>query len=152
MTQKRKSKRSRKFHGTRSHGKGNAKNRRGSGGKGGVGRAGMHKHKFSYATTYEREWVQCGGRRGFANPTTKKLKAINVYEIQNRAERGTLEKKGSILALNFKGKILGSGELTHPVEVTALYATPKAIERIEQAGGKFICSKKEAKKEESPSS
>lgn len=145
MTQKRKPRRNQKYLGHSSHGKGNTKNRRGSGGRGGVGRAGMHKHKFSYATTYEIDWVRNGSRRGFANPNKVKVKAMNIYHIQNMAEKGELEKKGNVLLLNFKGRILGTGELTHPVEVNALYATEAAITKIEQAGGKFTSTQKEAR-------
>jgi large subunit ribosomal protein L15 len=136
MIQKRKQRRNRKYLGSRSHGTGNVKNKRGSGSRGGVGRAGMHKHKFSFATTYDREWMAHGGRRGFANPTHKKIAAINIYEIQNMAQKGKLGK--GALKLSFCGKILGTGELTHAVEVSAFYATKSAIARIEKAGGKFI--------------
>ncbi len=142
MMQKRKSRRSRKFLGSRSHGKGNVKNKRGSGCKGGVGRAGMHKHRFSYATTYDREWVAHGGRRGFSNPTAKKFKVLNVYQIDNMAKSNKLKSaSGSKLALlEFEGRILGQGELNHAVEVHALYATQSAIEKIQNAGGKFVCT------------
>ncbi|MFA5108439.1 MAG: uL15m family ribosomal protein [Candidatus Micrarchaeia archaeon] len=138
MTFKRKSKRNRKYFGTRSHGKGNAKNRRGSGSKGGWGRAGMHKHRFSYATTHEREWMMYGGRRGFSNPTTKVVQTINLYNIESMVDAGKLEKKGAMFSFSFDGKILGCGILSHAVEVSANSASEKAIERIKAAGGKFI--------------
>ncbi|MFH0927552.1 MAG: uL15m family ribosomal protein, partial [Candidatus Micrarchaeota archaeon] len=109
---------------------------------------GMHKHKFSWATTYDREWMAHGGRRGFSNPTRKKVKTLNVYHIQNMAQKGKLEASGAVLKLRFEGKILGTGELTQPVEVSALSATKKAIERIEQAGGKFISLARTAQEKE----
>lgn len=132
MSEKRKTRRSRKFHGSRTHGKGNAKNRRGSGSKGGWGRAGMHKHRFSYATTHERDWVKYGGRRGFHNPTAVEIKTINIYEIENKAKSGKISGK-----FEFEGKILGCGTLSFPLQVSAYSATSRAIERIEKAGGKF---------------
>jgi large subunit ribosomal protein L15 len=136
MAEKRKTRRSRKYLGTRSHGKGNAKNRRGSGSKGGWGRAGMHKHRFSYATTHERDWVKYGGRRGFHNPTTIEVDTINLYEIENKIKSGKISGK-----FEFKGKILGCGMLSAPVEISAYSASERAIERIKKAGGKFISLK-----------
>ena len=88
MMDKRKGKKNRKYLGTRSHGKGNAKNRRGKGSKGGWGRAGMHKHRFTYATVYEKEWVMYGGRHGFSNPNRKEIATINLYDIESKAQKG----------------------------------------------------------------
>lgn len=132
MTTDRKRKKSVKYHGTRLHGRGDSKHGRGTGCKGGWGRAGMHKHRFSYATTYERDWVKYGGRRGFSNPNAKKLKTVNVFHIENLAKKGKLKD-----VFEFKGKVLGVGELTHTIDVKAYAATPKAIEKIERAGGNF---------------
>ncbi|MFH1095783.1 MAG: uL15m family ribosomal protein [Candidatus Micrarchaeota archaeon] len=137
MVEKRKGKRNRKFLGTRNHGKGNAKNCRGKGGKGGWGRAGMHKHRFSYITTYERDWMTFGGRKGFVPPTQKRMSAINLYDIDNLAKANKLQSKDGKLLFEFDGKILGSGSLSQPVTVIALSASEKAIERIGAAGGKF---------------
>jgi len=154
MMQKRKSRRNRKFFGSRSHGKGNVKNKRGSGCKGGVGRAGMHKHRFSYATTYDREWVAHGGRRGFANPTAKKFKVLNVYQIEDMIKSGELKTLGAskVFTLEFNGRILAQGDLNHAVEVRALYATESAIEKIKNAGGKFVCTCAEDEKTDASSS
>ena len=138
MAEKRKGKRSRQFLGTRNHGKGNAKNRRGKGSKGGWGRAGMHKHRFTYATVYEKEWVRFGGRHGFSSPNRKDVAIINLFEIESNAQKGKLAKKDGMLTFEFDGKILGSGELSQPVVVTARGASQKAVERIQKAGGKFI--------------
>ena len=43
----RKRKKKNKLRGHRTHGKGDTKNHRGAGSRGGVGRAGSHKHKFT---------------------------------------------------------------------------------------------------------
>ena len=47
--------------GERTHGHGDTKNWRGSGNRGGVGRAGSHKHKFS------KYWMTFGIKRRLAN-------------------------------------------------------------------------------------
>ncbi|MFH1306449.1 MAG: uL15m family ribosomal protein [Candidatus Micrarchaeota archaeon] len=141
MAGNRKRKRIHKFRGTRSCGTGNTKNKRGSGCKGGVGRAGFHKHRFTYVTKYEREFMRHGGRFGFHNPTTKEVDAINLYEINNMLKKGKITDK-----FEFNGKILGTGEISKAVEITAISATKKAIARIEKAGGKFVqLAKKENK-------
>ncbi len=130
-------KRNRKFLGSRSHGKGNAKNKRGKGGKGGWGRAGMHKHRFSYVTTHEREWMRKGGHYGFTNPNRVEPATLNLWNIEQMAQAGKLKKEGSGYAFDFEGKILGTGPLNTPVLVRAWAASKSAIERIAAAGGKF---------------
>ncbi len=146
-------KRNRKFNGTRNHGKGNAKNRRGKGGKGGWGRAGMHKHRFSYATVYERDWMAHGGHFGFSNHNaTAKMPALNVYEIDQMALKGKLEKREGKYFFEFSGKILGSGTIGVPVTVKALAFSEGAEAKIKKAGGSIEApspgAKPEAAKEE----
>ncbi|MCX8197148.1 MAG: uL15 family ribosomal protein [Candidatus Micrarchaeota archaeon] len=129
-------KRSRKFLGSRSHGKGNAKNRRGKGNKGGWGRAGMHKHRFSYVTVYERDWMEHGSRFGFVNHNRPaRLPSMNLYEIEQMAQRGKIQKRQDMLYFEFSGKILGTGTLSFPVHVKAAAFSKGAKEKIQKAGG-----------------
>jgi large subunit ribosomal protein L15 len=135
----RKGKRNRKFNGTRNHGKGNAKNRRGKGGKGGWGRAGTHKHRFTYMTVYERHWMSHGGRYGFANQNAgTELPVINLYEIDQLARGGKVEKKDGKLTFDFEGKVLGTGSITVPIVVRALAFSEKAKEKLKACGGSAI--------------
>ncbi len=135
----RKGKRNRKFNGSRNHGKGNTKNRRGKGGKGGWGRAGMHKHRFSYITRYERHWMRHGGRHGFSNQNaTKVMPTINLYEIDQLARAGKIETREGKLAFDFKGKVLGSGSITVPITVRALAFSEKAKEKLKACGGSAV--------------
>lgn len=130
-------KRGRRYLGSKNHGKGNAKNCRGKGGKGGWGRAGTGKHRWTYITAYEPEFAQHGGHWGFSNPNAKKVKTINLFEIQNMANAGKLPSKDGKLSLEFGGKILGTGTLSQAVIVRANAASEKAIERIRASGGSF---------------
>ncbi|MDE1797929.1 MAG: uL15 family ribosomal protein [Candidatus Micrarchaeota archaeon] len=131
-------KRNRKFLGTRNHGKGNAKNRRGKGGKGGWGRAGMHKHRFSYITTHQRDWMAKGGRFGFTNPRdTNQMAGLNLYQIDLMAAKGEIPSKDGKMVFEFDGKILGSGAITHKVHIKARAASEKAILRMKEAGCTF---------------
>ncbi|MBM3229461.1 50S ribosomal protein L15 [Candidatus Parvarchaeota archaeon] len=125
---------SRKYLGTRNHGKGNAKNKRGKGGKGGWGRAGMHKHRWSYITRYEPDFF---GVQGFSRPGAARLKEINLFEINRLAMQNKLEKADGKLNFKFDGKVLGQGALAFPVVVSALQASASAVEKIKAAGGEF---------------
>ncbi len=142
-------KRNRKFNGTRNHGKGNAKNRRGKGGKGGWGRAGMHKHRFSYVTTHERDWMAHGGRFGFVRQNAvAKLPAINVYEIDQMAQNGKLEKREGKFFFDFPGKVLGAGAIFVPVQVKSLAYSEGAAKKIKKAGGSIEAPAPKGQKQE----
>jgi len=147
----RKGKRNRKFNGTRNHGKGNAKNRRGKGGKGGWGRAGTHKHRFTYGAVYERHWMAHGGRYGFANQNARaELPVINLYEIDQLARNGKLEKREGKLTFDFDGKVLGTGAITFPVVVRALCFSEKAKEKLKACGGSAISPEPKAEAQPKP--
>ena len=135
---KRQGKRNRKFLGSRAHGKGNAKNARGKGGKGGWGRAGMHKHRFSYVTVHERTWMKKGGHYGFSNPNRLEVPTINLWEIDQMARSGELKKEGANYAFEFKGKVLGTGSITVPITVRALAFSEKAKEKLKACGGSAV--------------
>ncbi len=120
----RQKKRSRKFLGARRWGAGNIKNRRGSGSRGGVGRAGK-KHKFTRIVKYERERMH---KKGFSPLNSSKLNVINLTDVSKAAqEKNEVELRGY--------KVLGGGLLTKPINVKASGFSKKAMERIKQAGG-----------------
>jgi large subunit ribosomal protein L15 len=125
-------KRNRIFLGTRNHGKGNTKNRRGKGGKGGWGRAGMHKHRFTYVTAYEPDFF---GVHGFSPVKKVRYKTVNLYEIEQLAANGRLQKKDGKDYFEFEGKVLGTGSITRPVAVKAAAFSAGAAGKIKAAGG-----------------
>lgn len=134
---KRKDKRTKKYRGLLTHGHGNVKNRRGSGNRGGVGHAGLNKHKKTWMVKYAPNYF---GNRGFVNQLRKEVKVINIFEIENMAKKGMLEKKGGAFSFRFDGKILGSGDITVPVNIEALGWSKKAEEKVKGAGGSMIKS------------
>ena len=83
---------------------------------------------------------------GFKNPTRKEYQAVNVAALQTLAEAGVTEI--SVVTLVDAGlvkggklvKILGNGEITAKVEVTADAFSASAREKIEAAGGKATVS------------
>ena len=82
---------------------------------------------------------------GFKNPTRIEYKAVNVAAIQalaeqlGRAESGVEDIKAAGLAdAKELVKVLGNGEITAAVTVTADAFSASAVSKIETAGGKTI--------------
>ena len=82
---------------------------------------------------------------GFKNPTRVEYQAVNVSALQALSEKAGL-KAVDVEALIGAGlaskgdlvKVLGNGELTAALEVTAHKFSASAISKIEAAGGKAI--------------
>ena len=80
---------------------------------------------------------------GFKNPTRVEYQAVNVSKLQELAEKfgvsaitpDTLIEAG-LVSKNDLVKVLGNGEITTKVEVTAHAFSKTAIAKIEAAGGK----------------
>ena len=136
-------KKSRKYRGSRSHGWGKTKKHKKSGIRGGVGKAAPKSHHWLQVITGKREPI---GKRGFIRPpvTVEKVKAVNVSQLE--AMIPTLLKKNKItkennaykidLAQLSYNKLLGQGKVTLPLEITVESASERAVEKVEQAGGK----------------
>ncbi|MBN2014093.1 MAG: 50S ribosomal protein L15 [Candidatus Altiarchaeota archaeon] len=133
----------RKLRGSRTCGYGNTQKHRGAGSHGGRGMAGSKKHKWSYVSKYMPNYF---GYTGFKRPpaVVKKLKTINVGCIEQNLELLVSEKKAEIknkkysIDLRAMGydKLLGSGKITHPVDVVVDSCSKLAATKIEDAGGK----------------
>lgn len=123
--------------GERTHGHGDTKNRRGSGNRGGVGRAGSHKHKFSkYYMTFGIKVRQHAAKQG---------KALNLTQIsEHMAEwmkKGKVEQADGMFVLDGTkvgiGKILGGGEAPSDLLIKNVKVTEKARQKIEDADGEI---------------
>jgi large subunit ribosomal protein L15 len=122
-----------KYHGTRSWGAGNTKNRRGKGCRGGKGNAGPQKARWTFFTANEPDHL---GRHGFVRPGPKKrIKTADLNDIQRMVDKGDLKKDGSKYEYVFDGKVLGSGKISSPVLVKAISFSENAKEKIMKAGG-----------------
>ncbi|MDO5028543.1 MAG: 50S ribosomal protein L15 [Bacillota bacterium] len=82
-------------------------------------------------------------KRGFKNINTKKYAEINldrlnkfesgaVVDLEALVEAGIVKSRDAVDGL----RVLGNGELNHPLTVKATYFTKSAQEKIEAAGGK----------------
>lgn len=82
---------------------------------------------------------------GFTNPNRVEYKAINVSFLQTLAEKLNVVKvdvellrAAGLAGKNELVKILGNGELTAALEVSANAFSKSAVAKIEAAGGKAI--------------
>ncbi len=124
-----------KVRGHRTHGKGNTKNRRGAGCRGGRGMAGSDKHKYS------KYYVEFGGK---VRLKTKGMpKALNLADLVDMMpaleEKGLIEKKGTAYLIDGDkigyGKLLGRGDVDMKLEVTGMSVSKNAVGKIEAKGG-----------------
>ncbi len=125
-------KRTRKHLGSRRWGRGNIKNGRGAGDRGGVGKGGK-KHNFTYLTAKAPELIS--RPKGFVNPRSKKLKEITLDQIN----KIILNDNQSNNELEFKNsKVLSNGNIDKPLIIKASKFSKQAIEKIKNKGGQAI--------------
>ncbi len=139
MTSKKKRQR-----GSRTHGGGTHKNRRGAGHRGGRGRAGRSKHEFH---NYESV-----GKHGFKRPEKAKetVETIDVRRLDEDAALfvadGLAEETADGYAIDVRDvlntsedvdyiKVLGGGQVHGTLTVTADAFSESAVALIEDAGG-----------------
>jgi len=131
----RKRRKKNKLRGQRTHGHGGTKNRRGSGVRGGTGRAGSHKHKF---TKYFADFG-----KGIILKPKNKIKAINLQTIEAKKDawlkKGLLTKEEDYIVIDGKkigfDKILSKGRISFKAVVRNMQVTENAREKIEQMEG-----------------
>ena len=143
MTVRRRRKKN-KLRGKRTHGAGDTKNRRGAGNKGGRGKAGSHKHKFSkYYGLFGTEKKKVMGK-----PKPLSLNIENVIAMLPLWEKeGKVEKNGGVFVLDGKkvgiGKILGRGQIGFPLYLKNIKASSQALAKIEKAKGRVLAENEE---------
>ncbi len=117
-------------------GKGNTKNRRGGGRRGGRGRAGSHKHKFP---TY---WMTFGIKQRL-KPKTERGEVLTIEQFSRKLPQWLEEKKvamqGKHVVVDGKAvglkKLLSQGTISTAVQLKNIQLSEKAKQKIEQAGG-----------------
>jgi len=137
--------------GSRTHGGGTHKNRRGAGHRGGRGRAGRDKHEFH---NYEPL-----GKHGFNRPETVQddVREVTVQELDENAAlyvaEGLAEESGDGYQIDARDvaddgydadvvKVLGDGQVRNELSVVADAFTASAVEKIESAGGDAALSER----------
>ena len=92
-------------------------------------------------------------KRGFKRLKKEKIAILNLSKIQNFFDKKENDLKNILDLKNLKNKnlinkkflqlkILGTGEIKKSIEITANYASKKASEKVEKAGGKLNLTKK----------
>ncbi|WP_224268260.1 uL15m family ribosomal protein [Haloprofundus salinisoli] len=134
----------RRQRGSRTHGGGTHKNRRGAGHRGGRGRAGRAKHEFH---NYEPL-----GKHGFTRPEDAQLDVVEVRlqkldeDAALYAADGLAEEEGDGYRLDAREvvdarsdtdvvKVLGGGQVRNELHVVADAFTSTAVEDLEENGG-----------------
>jgi len=133
--------------GSRTHGGGSHKNRRGAGHRGGRGNAGSEKHEFHH---YDHS-----GKEGFKRPqaTDREVAEISIQKLDEDAAlyaaEGLAEETDDGYAIDARDvvedghevdavKVLAGGQVHGALAVTADEFSDAAAEAIEAAGGEAV--------------
>ncbi|OYT42344.1 MAG: 50S ribosomal protein L15 [Candidatus Aenigmarchaeota archaeon ex4484_224] len=146
MVVRRKAKKPKKFRGHRTYGYGKHKRARGAGTRGGRGKAGLKKHKWTYVVKYMPDYFGKEGFKSIKKKLGKVEKAINLKEIDKMVEiwleKGIAKKENGKIRINLKevgyDKVLGNGKLTKPLIIEAKKFSKKALEKIKAIGGEAV--------------
>ncbi len=133
----------RKKRGSRTHGYGQVGQHRGGGQRGGHGKVGFHKHKWTYTIKYDPDRF---AKHGFKPYRRKEVIAINVGKLDEQigmlmeSKQAKKTKSGIKVDLKSLGydKLLAKGHVTHPFIVQVDSWTSSAAKKIEEAGGKIL--------------
>lgn len=141
----------RRQRGTRTHGGGSQKNRRGAGHRGGRGDAGREKHEFHRYDPL--------GKHGFTRPDAVRddVVEVSVQKLDEDAAvlaaEGVAEETGEGYEIDAREvvedgweadavKVLGNGQVRNALTVTADAFTAGAVALIEEAGGEAVLSER----------
>ena len=132
----------RKKRGSRTHGYGQIGQHRCRGGRGGTGKAGLDKHKWTYVL---RNCPTYWEKHGFVSTRTlnKKVRVINVGKLDDLTtklqDEKKLEHKDQKIFLDLQNlgydKLLGTGEISKPMLVKIGSCSESASRKLEEAGG-----------------
>ncbi|MFW6195782.1 MAG: uL15m family ribosomal protein [Thermoplasmatota archaeon] len=137
-------KKTKKYRGSRSHGRG-TKAGRGAGERGGRGKAGLNKHKVKSMVKDDPDYF---GPKGFTRPQglSEKKEVINIYQIEENLdqliESGLASKDGDSYEIDLEeagfDKLLSKGRATKEMKIKVSSFSDNAQNKIEDAGGEII--------------
>jgi large subunit ribosomal protein L15 len=141
----RKTRKINKMRGSRTIGGGCSKKRRGAGHRGGRGKAGGHKHKWTWVVKFDPNRY---GKYGFKRPqkTINRFKTVNLDYLDDNAEklveRELAQKEGKKIVIDVTklgyDKVLGKGKITRPLIIKAALFSASATRKIEENGGEAV--------------
>ena len=138
-----------RYRGSKTHGCGSMKKRRGAGHRGGRGMSGSGKRgDQKKPSTWNTKYF---GKYGFKSIRKKEVRSINISFIEEKfnkllANKMIIEENGvyviDLAKLKFD-KLLGTGKPTRKYKILAKYASNNAIEKIKKTGGDVVVLDKE---------
>ena len=135
----------RKYRGSRTHGYGQIGQHRSRGGRGGTGKAGLDKHKWTYVVKHDPTyWL----KKGFVSKRSigKTVNIINVGKLDDLVDKldaeQKLERQDKKIVLDLESlgfdKLLGTGAVTKPIIVKVGAYSESASKKLEEAGGEIL--------------
>ncbi|MBD3185683.1 50S ribosomal protein L15 [Candidatus Bathyarchaeota archaeon] len=149
-------KKTRHYRGSRHNGWGIQGQHRKKGLKGGFGKTGLQKHKWTWLMAKgDRKHF---GKHGFKRPpcVTEEIIPINIKVLEEKIpvllDENLVEKKGSRIiidldALGYK-KLLSTGSVNGKYDISVKYASKRAVEKIEENGGSVTLTEESSENEE----
>ncbi len=139
---KQKRKKNTRQHGLTTHGWGSMKKHRGSGNRGGKGNAGSGKRGDAKKPSY---WAdpKYYGKHGFASIQGTQCACWNIQQLEENYQKllkqGVIKEQQGAWNIDLKSigvdKLLGKGTPVRKWNITALYASASAVEKIKEKGG-----------------
>lgn len=141
--------------GSKTHGCGSMKKRRGAGNRGGRGRSGSGKRGDQKKPCYWKDKQA----KGFTSKSRNHDAQINIKDIENKLgcwlKQGRISKKGEIYEIDMKTlgytKVLAAGKAASKMHIFVDSCSERAVVKIRAAGGKIVLSglKQETRHEDS---
>lgn len=111
--------------------------------RGGHGKAGHKKHKWTYVVKYDPHYF---GKHGFQRSWANRPTTMNVGELDTQIEElithGVIRQESTGYHINLDelgiGKLLGSGRVTKPLRVSVKSWSAATAQKIEAAGGQIL--------------
>ncbi len=140
-----------KYRGSKTHGGGSMKKRRGAGHRGGRGAAGSGKRADQKKPSIWKG--KYFGKHGFKSKSSKSISPININYIERNIEKlcsqKLISKENGFFSVNLEkigfNKLLSTGKVTNKYKIKVSYASKRAIEKIRSNGGEISLSIKENK-------
>lgn len=135
-----------KYRGSHTHGGGAKKKRRGTGNKGGAGRAGTGKRAHCRKPCIWADPLYFG-RHGFkVQYKLEKINAVNVDYISEKIDdfraKGIASEKSGVYEIDLSklgfNKLIGSGACSKRLLIKVKYASSNAVEKVKKAGGEVV--------------
>lgn len=148
---------SKKYRGSKTHGAGSMKKRRGAGSRGGRGNSGRGKRADQKKPSIWKRGSKQPylGNYGFTS-VHPDLEAINVSDIEKQLvsllDDGVASQKDDVITINLSDigvdKLLGAGQVTKQFDITVKQASKGAISKVEEAGGSVTLTEESSDSEE----